>query len=70
MEIMGIKSIHEDGDTNYRQRMLMKGTLEDRVSVLEQIIAATVDKTTIPKGLRDKIKRVEDAEKAHPEKDD
>ena len=67
---MGIERVHDDIDSNRRQRLLMKGPLEDRVAALEQIVFTTVDRSKLPDALKKKIKKVEDAEKKHPEKDD
>jgi len=67
---MGMESIHDDIDSNRRKRQLSKGSLEDRVEALEQIIAKIVDKTKLNANEKKKLKRIEDAETAHPEKDD
>jgi len=67
---MGIERLHDDFDTNRRQRLLAQGSLEERVALLEQLVFATVERSKLPKKVKDKIKKVEDAEKKHPEKDD
>jgi len=67
---MGMESIHDDIDSNRRKRQLLKGSLEDRVDALERIIATIVDKTKLTKKEKEKIQKIEDAEAAHPEKDD
>jgi len=67
---MGIERIHDDFDTNRRQRLLAQGSLEDRVALLEKIVFATAGRSKLPKQVKDKIKQMEDAEKNHPEKDD
>jgi len=67
---MGIERLHDDFDTNRRQRLLAQGSLEERVALLERLVFATVERAKLPKKVKDKIKKVEDAEKKHPEKDD
>lgn len=67
---MGMKSVHDDSGSNRRKRQLLKGSLEDRVEALEQIVATIADRTKLTKKEKDKLKKIEDAEKKHPEKDD
>jgi len=63
---MAIESIHADEGSNRRQRQLMKGSLEDRVEALEAIVSKATDKTKLTKKEKDKLKKIDDAEKAHP----
>jgi len=67
---VAIERIHDDFESNRRQRQLLKGSLEDRVEALEAIVARIADRTKLTKKEKEKIKKIEDAEKAHPEKDD
>jgi len=70
---MAIESIHDDIETNRRQRLLKKGTLEDRVESLENIIEKLMTKSTISKlskKEREHFEKIKKAKKENPEEND
>jgi len=70
---MAIKSVHDDIATNKRQRILKKGTLEDRVEALENIIEMILTPSKLSKlskKEREHFDKVKKAKRENPEDKD
>jgi len=73
VEIMAIERVHDDIQTNARQRILKKGTIEARLSFLESAVQKLLTKSVRSKlSATDKefLKQIESVEKEHPREND
>jgi len=60
----------QQGAENKNEREVAKGPLTDRIERLESIIAAIADQTKLSKKDKNHLKKLSDADVAHPEGDD
>jgi len=64
---MAIKHMHDDYKSNKRKRLLIQGSLEDRLALVERILFAIVDEKMLSASDQDQIKKIKNAEKDYPD---
>ena len=70
---MAIERVHDDMDSNRRQRLLKKGSIEDRVEALEYLVGKLLTPSKLSrlsKREREHLDRIKQADKDHPEEND
>jgi len=67
---MGIERLHDDYDTNRRQRLLAMPSVEDQLAQLWDLLLPLIDERKLRGKSKEHVSRVKHAKEQHPEDND